>query len=620
MRRKSSLSANVIAAVAAIGMALSAVGAITVGCPTSGIDEFCTVAAFAKSIGATHVDASQIEHSLWQWNADRSDPYPNWSMHRPSVFKFIVPPELKSYLPVEYAERNFRALEGRAKVLRELGLKAVFIGMEPAYFPERAYLDHPEWRGARCDQARRARSEYYAPCVENPEVRRMYVDAVARLCAACPFDIFKLRSNDSGSALCWSDSLYSGKNGPAACRDVPYGKRVADAMSIFQEGAAKAGLPCAKVNFRAHLGPETAIFPWLKPGQSVNNMTAQGKAAAYAVGFPNRFADATAPLLGLTRLAFLVGQLQTAQAHPGADVEIGLRSTRELCAMELLRHHARVPVGDGPVSKWQAVKDVAETFVGSDHAAELAEGYEALEAAVERTASFYTGGHMFLLGSLHQRWFIRPFVAFPGELKGEDRSYWRDYIFQAQSEADAENLLDMQGHRWLSGYGGSVLADMTISKGALPLAEKAYGIFSKAQDWAVDERATRYLKDQTCKIAMYVCILRNARNAVAFQSILDRTDFSAAPRDVSPAIDEQGDLRLHKINLIVREEIDNSLRMIKILEGAEDPVFDFAASDGEQTVMRLGPKASVVRDLRRRVAIMEAHRRDFLRLYRSYNR
>ena len=604
----------------ALAAATSFAGSLTVGCPTSDVGEFREIAEFAKSIGATHVDASQIEHSLWQWNADRRDPYPNWSMHRPSVFKFIVPPELSPYLPADYAARNLRALEERAKVLRELGLKAVFIGMEPAYFPEQAYLDHPGWRGARCDQARRARSEYYAPCVENPDVRRMYVDAVARLCAACPFDIFKFRCNDSGSALCWSERLYAGQNGPAACRDVPYGKRVADAMSIFQEGAAKAGLSGAKVNFRASMGPESAILPWLKPGQSVNNMTAQGKAAAYAVGFPNRFTDATAPVLGLTRLPRLVQQLQTAQAHPGADVEIGLRSPLELCAMELLRQHVRAPVGDGPVAKWQAVRDVAAAFVGEKHAAELSEGYEALEAAVEKTESFYTGGHLFLLGSLHQRWFLRPFVAFPGELKGEDRSYWRDYMFQAQTESDADNLLDLQGHRWLSGYGGAVLSNMAISRGALPLAEKARGIFAKACERALEERARRYLEDQTWKISMYICIMKNARNAIEFQSILDRTDFSAEPRDVSPAIDEQGDLRLHKINLIVRDEIDNSLKMIEILEKAKDPVFDFAASDDEQTIMRLGPKASVIRDLRRRIAVMEAHRRDFLRLYKSYNK
>ena len=58
----------------AVAFADGSSGSLTVGCPVSGIDEFRTIAKFAKSIGATHVDASQIEHSLWQWDMNRKDP------------------------------------------------------------------------------------------------------------------------------------------------------------------------------------------------------------------------------------------------------------------------------------------------------------------------------------------------------------------------------------------------------------------------------------------------------------------------------------------------------------------------------------------------------------------
>jgi len=107
---------------------------------------------------------------------------------------------------------------------------------------------------------------------------------------------------------------------------------------------------------------------------------------------------------------------------------------------------------------------------------------------------------------------------------------------------------------------------------------------------------------------------------VAFQSIIDRTDYSVEPKDVSPRLDEQGDRRLYKIEAIVRSEIDNSIAMIQILESATDPVFEYAKTDAEETIMYLGPKASIIRNLKRRIAIMEAHRRDFLRLYKSYNK
>ena len=597
-------------------------GTLTLTCPTADIAEYRTLAEFAKSIGATHLGADQIEHSLWQWNRNRYDPYPNWSMHRPSIFKFVVPEKLKKYLPEDYANRNLEMLRKRAAVLKEFGLKADFVGMEPAYFPEEAYLEHPTWRGSRCDQARRARFEYYAPCMENSEVKEMYIEAIAKLCQVCPFDHFNFRCNDSGAAICWSENLYSGKNGPEQCKDVPYGKRVADALSVFQEGAAKGGLPNAKVNLRANVGPLEAVLPCLRPGQSVNNCAASGRSASWHIGFPNGIGDSSIGLFGLSRLPYYVEQLQKAEMHPGEDIEIGLRSMLEYDAHELLTRYLAKgrKIGQGQVAKWKAVEEIAAAFVGAEHAVALASAWQQLEQSLMTLDNFQSGGNLILLGTIHQRWLTRPFVPFPGELKGEDRSYWRDYTFQAQEESDADNLLDLQGNRWLSGHGGCTLFTMAFNRTMLPCAKRAAAGFKKAIEQAVDARAKRYLTDQLAKIRMYTCILVNAQHAVEFQSILDRTDFTQKPTDTSPVLNEQGDLRLHKLNLIVRAEIDNTLSVIDILENSDDPVFAYAKSDEFQTVMKLPPKATLIRDLKHKIAVMEQHRRDFLRLYKSYNR
>ena len=180
---------------------------ITVQVPTADTGEFRRIAHYAKDLGANHVWATQVEPSLWIWNRDRYDPYPNWSFGQATIFKFVIPEEMKDFLPADYAARNLATLKARGEVLRELGLKATFNGMEPAYFPEEAYRAHPAWRGPRCDQARRARTEYYAPCFDNPEVRAMYFKATKTLCEACPFDAFSFLSNDSGGGLCWAEGL-----------------------------------------------------------------------------------------------------------------------------------------------------------------------------------------------------------------------------------------------------------------------------------------------------------------------------------------------------------------------------------------------------------------------------
>ena len=89
--------------------------------------------------------------------------------------------------------------------------------LEPAYLPEAVYRDHPDWRGPACQHSRRAKHEYFAPCLDNAEYRKVYVEAIAELCRAAPFESFNFLVNDSGSGLCWCPHSYPGMNGPAAC-------------------------------------------------------------------------------------------------------------------------------------------------------------------------------------------------------------------------------------------------------------------------------------------------------------------------------------------------------------------------------------------------------------------
>ncbi len=171
---------------------------IVLNCPTSSIEEFETFATEAKKLGATHINISQIIPSRWQWELDLNDPYPNWGMPIATIFKIIVPPELESYLPVDYAKKNFETLKKRCAILKKLGLKAAFIGKEPAYLPETVYQDHPDWRGPRCEHPRRARNTYYAPCIDQPKVLEMYRKVVAELYRYAPIEVFEFLTNDSG--------------------------------------------------------------------------------------------------------------------------------------------------------------------------------------------------------------------------------------------------------------------------------------------------------------------------------------------------------------------------------------------------------------------------------------
>ena len=118
------------------------------------------------------------------------------------------------------------------------------------------------------------------------------------------------------------------------------------------------------------------------------------------------------------------------------------------------------------------------------------------------------------------------------------------------------------------------------------------------------------------KLRLYRCVIRNAKNVVVFQNILDRTDYSVEPRDTSPSIREQGDIRYVKVSELIRNEVDNTLEMISILKEDINTVINVELKF--KSVMNYG--CDIIDDLKKKITIMENHRRDFERLYKSYNR
>lgn len=610
MKELTCLSAVVVAALAV------AEQKITVYAPTANLAEFKKVAQEAKELGANHVWATQIEPSLWIWDRDRYDPYPNWSFGHATIFKYVVPEEMKEFLPADFAARNLATVKARGAVLRELGLRASFEGMEPAYFPEEAYRAHPAWRGPRCDQARRARTEYYAPCFDNPEVRAMYFKATKVLCEACPFDAFSFLTNDSGGGLCWAEGLYPGENGPYACRNVKMGERIAAYLGVFQDAARAAGLGDIAANVN-HVGDTDVIqtLPYLKKGQSVNGRGSEGETRRVSVGYMNGYGDPTFPVYLLPRIFGYAKELQKLSGVADADIMIRFRSVEDRDAIDFVKANFR-KIGRGAVARAKAVVDFAATRVGADDAEALAEIWEDVERLVERYDAYQTGGHMFNLGTVHQRWLTRPFVAFPEELKPEEKDYYRAFQFQAQEESDADDLSDLQGNKWLKGYGAANLVTKSWWR-AQPILDRAIASATRLAERHAAEPYGKELKLLELRLKAFKCVVRNATHAVQFQDYMDRADRTRKPVDRSPYIRHQGDPELEAINQIVREEIDMSYELADLIDTAPGRIFFTAPKKEWTTVMALEPDLSA--SLRKRAEIMENHRRDFLRLYRSKN-
>ncbi|MBN2882709.1 MAG: hypothetical protein JXN10_04220, partial [Clostridia bacterium] len=255
---------------------------------SSSLDEFENKVIKAKSLGATHITISQIEKSRWQWERDLSDPYPNWGMLVTSLFKIIVPDELRDWLPVEYASRNLELIKKRSRILEKYGLKGSFHMKEPAYLPEEVYAEHPEWRGPRCDHPRRAKNHYFSPCVDRDDILEMYEKSMYKLCSEVNIEYFHIFTNDSGGGLCWSNGLYTGKNGPDWCRNIPMSKRITKFLDTLKKGTNRAGVD-AWIEINSNIGikePEyemDAMWPFLPDFQAVNKKSNSGKPLAAEV-------------------------------------------------------------------------------------------------------------------------------------------------------------------------------------------------------------------------------------------------------------------------------------------------------------------------------------------------
>lgn len=615
-------------AFAAIGVVSSAFASRRVGFDfdTLDIGEYRAYAKLAKEFGATHLAACQIEPSMWQWNSNRHDPYPNWSMHRPSLFKFIVPAELEKYLPRDYAERNLARLKDRVKVLDEFGFRAAFTGQEPAYLPEAAYRDHPAWRGPRCDQCARARTEYYAPCLDNPELRAIYVRTVREICEIGKFESFDLMSNDSGAGLCWYPYLYPGANGPEHCRrDKTLPQRIVDFLSIFQEGAALAGYGDMRVNLNRYLSDDIVemTLPKLKPGMKVRNRTMERQTAVNVIGFPNPFDEQTYPVYAMPRMPALVAQLQRAEADPEGDALISVRSLDEIDTIRLLRTYwGGNAVGQGKQARYAALNAIAATFVGRDRSEALVSVWDAIEKCYARWGWAETGGHIFLLGTTHQRWLTRPLVCFPNELKPEERDYYRAYQFQAREESCADDLVDLQAHRWLKGYGGTFAVSHTARLCQADL-DGAISTASSLIRSAADPESGKYLAGLVLKLKLYRAVMVNAENMVAFQHLMDE---GKARNDVGIHHEQarmQDDPGFELCNMRIRREVENTHLIIGVLEESRRlgiRVIRTADRPEFTNVMNLAPVPQLIEELKRKVEVTENHRRDVIRIYRQNNR
>lgn len=587
------------------------------GTPTNSLDQFRKLCEFAVKHNGTHVFVSDLPDSQWQWELDPYDPYPSWNMKSASIFKIITPEPIKPWVDQEYAEMAEELIYNRGLILREYNLKGAFSGIEPSYLEKGVYEAYPDWRGPACEKPKRARKAYYAPCIDNPEVLGMYRRSVKKLCELAQIEYFSFLCNDSGAGICWSQGLYPGMNGNSNCENVVMGDRIKRFMSTLQAGANDAG--CSAIVAMGGSVPKVevdAVVKYLDKNQVFQGQTADGKAISCGMGMSNTFfATGLYPVkylpLPLTYIQGYSSMMNSLEKDGSLDAFIYFEQVETDYLYDLFDFMTNHEVPQNNKQCCDLLFKYCEEKVGAENANDLYEIYENIEKARNEIRNIQGDGPVLTTGTVNQRWLTRPLVPRPLDLPSEDRDYYRKYLFQANSEEEAEDLANMQGTRFLGGH-GAMLLTMRYVTDSLNDTKRAISLAQKLQNAVLSQAQKKEFNLLERKLRVLACIYRNINNVVNFQERMDKTDF------VNPPFERQdkwqkGDQILHEVNNIVRNELDNMQDLLKVLKTGVNDLMEVAETPEKENVFIFSP--DIISHIEKKVKIMNKYKDDFEKYY-----
>lgn len=574
-----------------------------------GLEEFEEEVKKAAAAGATHVYLMDVPKNQQEWTCQNGDPYPNWGMLQTSLFKIVVPKALEKYMDVAYAQRNFALLKQRGEIVKKYGLKSAMLVIDPFYFPEAAYLEHPHWRGPRCDHPRRSKNMYFAPCIDNPEVRTMYFEAMDAILQEMDLEYLQIITNDSGAGICWSTGSYNGKNGPAACKSIPLADRVLTFLDVFTDAAHKnqkellVDMTSDIFGFKEHEAALDAAWPKLKANQLANGIDKNGQHPVYHIHYG--LAEHVRPIKGLPLTVDFLKKLRDSEEQNSGYVKIIINLSE---FDEYLRILKKYNGAKGVTDLFVILRSVAADIVGEASADALTDAWVELDEAVKILASLQLDQFV-MMPFLAQRLINRPLVPNPALLTQDETAYYRPYLFQATSEEKAQDLMDIQGMDFIRGFGATRIATLCLNKVLEHLEKVVLLLNGLSQGEHGDKFALLAVR-----VEVLSCLLKTFRHAAGYQEVLDRTNRDEKP-EFATRWPTYADERILKLNELSRAEIDNTYRLTALLNNRVSDIFTI--TEHEEDIFLISEE--LPKQLEKKARIMLAHIRDADAVYESNN-
>ena len=575
-------------------------------------------AALSRQLGATQMVVTE-GLPLATWEMDKEDPYPAWFAHHATLFKIFPPAAIQPYVDLAYAARVQKIVARRCAILRQHGLTAMWSANEPAVLPEPFFTAHPELRGPRIDQIARSRRAHFAPNVDRPEMLAMYRESVRQALAICPeIETFNWVTTDAGSGFDWAPGLYPGANGSSAFRDRPLADRVVGFMRNVQDAARESGHEVrVAIN---QIEPRQWMIPTFSPDVLENIIRKLPRGLAvnghegpdgrpFATGRQRSSWDgAFYPVVGL-----VVPSFDAVQPAAGAPERLLLDLSDDESVdfmARLLGTTKAMPMGT-KTQRIQALRAFAVAEAGEGGADKLVEMWSALDEARHYLDTLDFGG-MLRFGHVLNRWVTRPMVPFPLELTEAEKRDYRPFLFQAKGEEQASDLADIQAMQMYKGWGARLLFQRTVEL-TIPRVERARSLAEQLASGGDKAQARAQWSLTAKRLQALIYLLQSADHMIEYQAQLDRVRALGVKPETDPVLGTQASWDRTDLVDLARREIDTAIALKALLESSDRPILDLAPSPQEETIMRLGPE--LPRQLKHKVEIMNAHWRDYDRLF-----
>ncbi|MBM4031544.1 MAG: hypothetical protein FJ291_07120 [Planctomycetes bacterium] len=567
--------------------------------------EFAALAARLKPYGRVCVEISDLaQKTAYPDLPPGGSPWHEYSTYMPVLHKVFPHPLIAPHMPGDFVARNRELVLAKQAVLAEFGLGAFYNDALPFFLPESFFREHPHLRGPRVDHPRRSTKAEFAPCCDQPEYLEMLAWMLGELKRNVPqLEVYQFLSNDCGGGFCWSDFLYTGKNGPRDCQVRPMGERIRGVLQAIHDGATRSGGD-VDVHYKGNLSRfEYDTLQPIRPPRTY--LGAGSRSDPETTHIANIYAPPARGLFDPFAVVAGVERLRDPKTHTCfLSFSTPYSRGRELLSTAEKMIDVVVDCLEEPThslfERMARVRKLSASWAGEANADKAMEAFYSLHhsfGATRAHSSFYEG--------VSTRHITRPLVVNPRLLTPEEEAYFLPHVWNVTREGARDDYADIHGGRKDTHWQGNWFWNADV-QGALAALRGVAKTFESLQD-APEKALFRQL---ATALRIHASVIRSCSNFFFGQVFRDRhRDAIAAGQILTPKVrTEWGDDDFAAWYETAQDELHNVSELIALLKDRGPECIVTAATPEQEDTFLLGP--NLIEQLARKSQLMVAHWRD----------